>query len=178
MAGLSIRCAATILAALICAAVPARAAEIRVKPSDVAPGSAPGEIRRTIQPFGGWTLICDENTKRNEKVCNVSQIMVDAAGQQVFSWSLAATRGGAPVMILRAAGRTVQMQLGPKARPREIALTSCDDSICLGLLPVDREIADAIRRGVVAQVMLSRDGRFASFDATTAGLAAALRTVR
>lgn len=172
------RLAATILAVLGSAAAPAAAAEIQVKASEVGSGAAPGEVRRTIQPFGGWTLICDENTRRRDKVCNVSQVLVDAGGQQVFSWSLAATRGGAPVMILRAPSQLVRLQLGAAGKMRDVPLTSCNDAICLGLLPVDREIADAIRRGAVAQVVLSRDGRFASFEASTVGLAAALKAVR
>jgi invasion protein IalB len=44
-----------------------------------------GQYKRTIQPFENWTLICDENLKKKEKVCNLSQIISDASGNQVFA---------------------------------------------------------------------------------------------
>lgn len=74
-----------------------------IKPSEVAiPPDVPiGMYRRLIRPFENWTLICDENLKSKQRICNVSQLVVDKAGNTVFSWSLAATAQGKPVMILR-----------------------------------------------------------------------------
>ncbi|MGO4319897.1 invasion associated locus B family protein, partial [Agrobacterium sp. MCAB5] len=58
-----------------------------VKPSEVnVPEGVPlGQYRRTTTPFGNWTLVCDENRQTKQMICNVSQVIVDLAGNMVFS---------------------------------------------------------------------------------------------
>ena len=150
----------------------------RIKPSDVPipPGAKPGDIRRITQPFGAWTLICDENLKARTRICNVSQSFVDAAGTLVFSWSLAATRGGAPVFILRAPvaaqeDRTILVGVGKLDGPTTpVALTNCDANICLGFLPLTPEIQRAITAGREARVRRTdRSGAPVVLSATLAG---------
>lgn len=154
----------------------------RVKPSDVG-GSAPGRIRRVIQPFGGWTLVCDEDLKARRKVCNVSQVIVDRADQTAFSWSLAGTERGAPVMILRAPngpgdGRTALLRFRESESMIEVPLTECDRSQCLGYLEVEGAVAAKLRKGVPAEVTLIREGRRRDFELQTDGLAAALASLK
>jgi len=81
------------------------AAGYRLKGPDIVlpPGVPLGQYRRFFQPFPNWTLVCDQNLKTQQVVCNVSQTLVDTKGRQVFSWSLAAEEGGRPYFILRTA---------------------------------------------------------------------------
>lgn len=119
-----------------------------IKPSDVhvPVGIKRGAYRRIIQPFGPWSLICDENLASRKRVCNVSQTIVDATGRTVFSWSLAASQGGAPVFIVRlpaqlAEDHFVQLVFG-RAKPLDmgVILSMCDATTCLGYLNVDAGI--------------------------------------
>lgn len=114
-----------------------------LKPSEVPlpQGTEWGQVRRTIQPFENWTLICDENLKRKEKTCNISQIVINRSGEQVFSWSLAATREGEPFMLLRVpatASKNNPLAVSFPGHPRPVLLTykGCDNSICLAMMPV------------------------------------------
>ncbi len=132
---------------ILCGVIPAAAQDqgqrYVLKPSEVAlpKGAQWGEIRRSIQPFENWTLICDENLKRKEKTCNVSQIVTDQAGAAVFSWSLAATRTGEPFLLLRVpseADRPAGLKVSFPDRPKPVVLDykGCDERICLAMLPV------------------------------------------
>ena len=67
-----------LLGALLCgvqAASGAPGAAYRLKGPDIVlpPGVPLGQYRRIFQPFPNWTLICDENLKTRQVVCNVSQ---------------------------------------------------------------------------------------------------------
>ena len=159
---------------------------VHVKPADVAlpPGAKPGEIRRIIQPFASWTLICDENLRTRTRICNVSQTLVDDAGLLVFSWSLAATRGGAPVFILRApiAGRsdqTVTVGYGTKTPVTRVPLTTCDAALCIGLLPATTEIRRRIATGGAVRVaFMDHAGHSVVLNTTLDGLAAAIGSIK
>ncbi|MCV9907631.1 invasion associated locus B family protein [Brucella sp. HL-2] len=114
-----------------------------LKPSDVQvpKGVEWGQMKRTIQPFENWTLICDENLKLKEKTCNVSQIVTDRSGSQIFSWSLAATKYGEPFMLLRVPSTVDQkvpitVSFPERSKPVLLSYKGCDDSVCLALLPV------------------------------------------
>lgn len=157
-----------------------------IKPSDVAlpPGAKPGQIRRMIQPFAGWTLICDENLKTRTRICNVAQTLVDDAGRMVFSWSLAATRGGAPVLILRApvAGqvdRTVTLDFGKGALRPHVTLTTCDATLCIGLLSATPDIRKRIATGGDVRITFAdRAGDPVILRTTLDGLATAIASIK
>ena len=111
-----------------------------------------GQYKRTIQPFENWTLICDENLKKKEKVCNLSQIISDASGNQVFSWSLAATANGDPFMILRVPGNTDQkIPLKVKFSGRDTAIDvmykGCNETVCIAMMPVGPITREHINKG-------------------------------
>lgn len=168
------------------AGAPDPAPAYRLKPADIAvPEGAPrGSVRRLIQPFGPWTLICDEDLRVREKICNVSQTILDSSGAVAFSWSLSATRAGAPAFILRA---PVAGTLHPlltlwiaAAGPREIDLARCDARQCLDFLPVTPGLLAAIRAGAAVEVAYRADPAAAPVRLSTTldGLAGALAAIR
>lgn len=132
--------------------------DYRVRPVDGAPAAA--GVRRVIERFSGWTLICDEEKRR--RVCNASQSIVDADGSLAFSWSLAATRGGEPVFLIRAPvmgfpSRTVTLVFG--AEETIIRLDTCDVRLCVGFLPLSPGIVRRIKeRGDVGIRYRTREG--------------------
>jgi invasion protein IalB len=156
----------------------------RLKPFDHAPTAQNGEVRRSLQPFQGWTLICDEQVKQRTRVCNVSQVLVNSSsGEMAFSWTLAGTKAGEAVMIVRmprAEGtvRWIGLKLDGMAKPVDVALTSCDQRVCLGFVGMNKEFTQALRRGGPAEVIFTEEGRFKTIPTSTAGLSAALRSVR
>ncbi|MGU3539530.1 invasion associated locus B family protein [Methylobacterium sp. A54F] len=160
----------------------------RVTAPETAPTEADGRgsVRRLIQPFGPWTLICDENLRRRRRVCNVSQTIADRAGATVFSWSLAATRAGAAAFILRApvvgAGRhfVTLTPEGGAASELTVELTRCDARQCLGFLDVTPALRGAIAAGrPVAIAYRPHEGAPSRrLPGTLDGLAAALAAIR
>ena len=136
-----------------------QASAYSIKPSDVAvPDDVPlGEYRRIIRPYKNWTLICDENLKQKQRICNVSQSIVDATGAVVFSWSLAATAGGAPMMIARAPAavgknQPIRFSFGKEVSAIVIRTADCDQRVCIGMLPVDGRLRASVEKGAIAEV--------------------------
>jgi invasion protein IalB len=167
-------------------ATPAAEPDYRIKPPEIAlsEGAARGSVRRLIQPFGPWTLICDEDLRRREKICNVSQSILDRAGRAVFNWSLAATRMGAPAFILRAPragpGRPDLAVRFAASDPQPVELARCDAHQCLGFLAVTPALRGAIRAGAAIEIIY-RSGQDADpvrFATTLDGLASALASIR
>lgn len=156
-----------------------------VEPSDVVlpEGLAPGEYRRIIQPFENWTLICDENLKALQKVCNITQSIVDHEGRMAFSWSLAATETGKPMMILRipaAAGQRERVSLlfpGRKT-PVAVGLDGCNAAVCVGMVPVGPILREHIPNGTIPQVAYTTaDGHTVTLNAPLKGLQEALQAI-
>lgn len=123
----------------------------QIRPSSVvAPKGVPfGRYRRTITPFENWTLICDENLQVRERVCNVTQIIEDMQGQMLLSWSLAATDGGKPFMILRTLPQAdlnshISMSFLGRKRPINIQFEGCNQNVCVGMVPVGSIIREQI----------------------------------
>lgn len=136
-----------------------------IKPSDIhVPADVPlGQYRRVTRPFLNWTLICDENLVSRKKVCNIVQEVVDAAGQSVFSWSLAATDEGAPVLILRAPLTVDRVDISiDKATPDIWAwVEGCTPTVCLAYLAVDGDLRQAIaqEKAVTLSYTLNLNGK-------------------
>ncbi len=174
---------ASLLGALSTGPVRAENPEFHVKPPEVnVAGARPGEVRRTIQPFGAWTLVCDEDLKKRKRICNVSQQIVDASGAVVFSWSLAGTEDGAPVMIVRLAkteGQLMPVRIAiGTASPAEVQLSSCNDAICLGFLPVTAALRRALGQGGSAQITATIAGRQTTLDAPLNDLMGAIKALK
>lgn len=151
----------------------------RVKPVDGAPAAV--GVRRVIERFSGWTLICDAEKRR--RVCNASQSIVDADGSLAFSWSLAATAGGEAVFLVRAPvtgfpARTVTLAFGPDETV--IRLDTCDVRLCLGFLPLGPGIVKRIReRGEVGIRYRTREGAEpVVLTASLDGLGTAIASIR
>lgn len=158
----------------------------RLKPSEVAvPSDVPvGEYRRIIRPFENWTLICDENLKSRQVVCNISQIIEDTSGNLVFSWSLAATEGGKPFMILRvppSVGSAGKITLAFRERRTavDVVLEGCSEAVCVGMVPVGPILREQIAKQATPTVTYTmKDGQKITVAAPLAGLATALKAIK
>ncbi|MDX1111775.1 invasion associated locus B family protein [Sinorhizobium medicae] len=155
-----------------------------IKPSEVAiPPDVPiGMYRRLIRPFENWTLICDENLKSKQRICNVSQLVVDKAGNTVFSWSLAATAQGKPVMILRVPPAAVKcsiirLSFSDRKEPVEVRVESCDSVVCLGTVPVGPILRSHIARQSTVRLSYGADQGDVSFNLPFQGLPQALEAI-
>lgn len=121
----------------------------KVKPSIVTlpSGVEPGSYQRFIRPFQKWDLICDEDLKAMTKICNVTQTIEDHGGRLIFSWSLAATEAGKPMMILRVpadiiADDRIILRFDDQKQNLYIKIGACDVSACtafVSLVPVIRK---------------------------------------
>jgi invasion protein IalB len=126
----------------------------RIKGPDVVlpAGLAPGQFQRVIEPFRNWTMICDVNLRSRQRVCNITQSVVDHSAVVVFSWSLAGSANGDPGMILRVpsavgAGQRIGIRFAQSGAWRDVKTTACDRSVCVGILAVDAQIKAYIRAG-------------------------------
>ncbi|MEZ2221753.1 invasion associated locus B family protein [Rhizobium sp. RCC_161_2] len=158
----------------------------RIKPSEVVvPAEAKlGDYQRTIRPFENWTLICDENLKVRQRVCNVTQIIENEAGQVAFSWSLAATKGGEPYMILRTApvakndGR-ILLSFDGRKEPIQVRLDGCSKTVCVGMLPVGPVLREQISKSAAPTISYpTMDGQTISVTATLKGLSTAVKAIK
>ncbi|WP_193660732.1 invasion associated locus B family protein [Brucella intermedia] len=129
---------------------------LTIKPPEVkSPESVPpGKYRRIIQPFGNWTLICDENLKAKTRVCNVTQTIIDQTGRTVFSWSVAATKEGKPYMILRTlpglgSKGTVNLAIPDGRGSEHIQVDGCNDAVCVATVPIGPRLRPQIMKGSV-----------------------------
>jgi invasion protein IalB len=125
-----------------------------LKPPDMQlpQGVAWGEFRRTIQPFENWTVICDENLKAKQRVCNISQIVLDRTGGQIFSWSLAATRTGDPFFLLRVPAtinrsKGMKVTFASRSNPVLLQYEGCDASVCMAMMPAGPVTRENIDKG-------------------------------
>ncbi len=158
-----------------------------IKPSEVVvPEGVPvGEYRRIIEPHANWTLICDENLKEKKRVCNISQQVVDPAGNIAFSWSLAGTGDGQPVMILRTPasagkGTAIKLSFPDKTKPISAITDACDTKVCVAMLPVGPRMKGYISKRSAVEVSFAAaaaaNGRIV-FQTTFDGLPQALAAI-
>lgn len=137
-----------------------------VKGSEVAvPNDVPlGQYRRITQPFPNWTLICDENLKKKQKVCNISQTIVDSRGNAAFSWSLAAADDGRPFFILRAPPAignkgVITLDLPDKGPKVLVAVEGCNPTVCIAYQQVGPRFRAAVNNaGPVGVSFEAADG--------------------
>ncbi|WP_439271279.1 invasion associated locus B family protein [Pseudochrobactrum sp. HB0163] len=137
-----------------------------------------------MQPFPSWTLICDENLAKKQKVCNVSQTIVDEAGSVAFSWSLAAAADGRPFFILRvpaSVGKTgsVQLKLADKGSLVRVPIEACDAKVCVAYQQVGPRLKAAVAKGqpVVVSFAADSSAQMISFSVPLEGLGDALAAI-
>ncbi|MBB6486606.1 invasion protein IalB [Rhizobium lusitanum] len=160
--------------------------DYRIRPSDVAlPAQVkPGDYQRVIRPFENWTLICDENLKIRQRVCNVTQIIENEAGQVAFSWSLAATKKGDPYMILRAAPVAksdggILLQFEGRKEPIQVRFNGCNNTVCVGMLPVGAVLREQISKNAAPTVSYPTvDGSTISVTVNLKGLSTAVKAIK
>lgn len=158
----------------------------RIKSSEVAvPEDVPlGQYRRIIRPFENWTLICDENLRAKQAVCNVTQIIEDPSGKMVFSWSLAATKDGKPFMILRIppsakSDGKLSLRFPDRKTPVEVSLEGCNETVCVGLVPVGPILHEQIGKDAAPDVSyMTTAGEKITVRASLKGLATALKAIK
>ncbi|MGM4985232.1 MULTISPECIES: invasion associated locus B family protein [Rhizobium] len=163
----------------------AASSDYRIKPSEVVvpPELKLGDYQRTIRPFENWTLICDENLKIRQRVCNVTQIIENQAGQVAFSWSLAANKTGNPYMILRtapvaASNGLVSLRFEGRKEPIQVQLEGCNKAVCVGMLPVGPVLREQISKNAAPMISyLTTDGTTISVTATLKGLSTAVKAI-
>lgn len=154
-----------------------------VKDAEVAvpADAAPGDIRRVIQSFPNWTLICDENLKARSRVCNVTQTFVDRQGGPVFSWTLAASEDGKPLLIFRAPpalglSGVIKLRHAGAKRTVRVPVRACDETTCVAITRLGAGLREQIARGSVVRLSYETDHR-ASFEAPLAGLKDAVAAI-
>jgi hypothetical protein len=157
-----------------------------VKPSDVVlPADVPiGQYRRTFRPFPNWTLICDENLARRQKVCNIAQTILGPDGAPVLSWSLAANQGGEPLFILRTPtsvgdGGQIRVDIPDGEPPLTVSVSGCDAKICLAYLPAINRLRTAVAKGMAVGISYAAGSPpvATSFKAPLDGLSATLAAI-
>lgn len=157
-----------------------------VKPSDITvPSDVPiGQYQRVIRPFPNWTLICDENRAKKQKVCNISQTIVGSHGATVFSWSLAAAQNGQPFFILRlppsvGEGQAIQLDLSDGGPVVPVPIRGCTEQTCIGYQQVGARLRAAVAKGLAPKISYSQGTppEAISFTAPFDGLAAALGAI-
>lgn len=157
-----------------------------IKPSEVTvpKGAELGRYRRIFQPFENWDLICDENLKTMKKICNITQSIVDQNGQFAFSWSLAATEGGKPLMILRTrpglgVKKPVMLSFPGRKEPVSVDTYACDPGVCIALLPVGPIMREQIAKATTVGVSYeAAPAEVLAFDAPLKGVSAALAAIK
>lgn len=157
-----------------------------LKPADVTlPAGVPiGKYRRSFQPFPNWTLICDEDFSKKQKVCNIAQTILGPTGSAVFSWSLAAAQDGQPIFILRAPPSigeqgTIRLTLPDAARPLQVSVQGCNPVTCLAYQPVGQRLRTAVEKEQVVDIsyVAGSPPQTLNFRAPLAGLAKALAAI-
>lgn len=157
----------------------------RIKPSEVViPADVPtGQYQRTIRPFENWTLICDENLKERKKVCNITQIIEDPAGNSVFSWSLAATEDGKPYFLLRAppnmpSDGKVSLYFDGRQNPVDVSLQGCNETVCIAMVPVGPILRGQIAKAANPKISFPTvSGETTTVTTSLAGLDKALAAI-
>lgn len=133
---------ATIVATFVFASA-GRAAELIGAPLDPSM-FRDGELVRSAQPFGAWTLTCETAVKLQKKYCSLSIEGNDADGKTAVGLIVSTGDDGRPAALLRTAsgvaisgGVTVAMRPpeGTKRKPhdsfsRRVDFVSCDKATC------------------------------------------------
>ncbi len=156
-----------------------------VKPSIVTlpTGVEPGSYQRLIRPFQKWDLICDEDLKAMTKICNVTQTIQDHEGRFVFSWSLAATEAGKPMMILRVpadiiAEDRIALRFDDQRQNLYIKIGACDVSACTAFVSLVPIIRKQMENKATVRISYRSSGRgLILVDAPTDGLLAAVAAI-
>lgn len=157
----------------------------RIKASEVVvPANVPmGQYQRIIRPFENWTLICDENLKDRKKICNITQMIEDQAGKDVFSWSLAATEEGKPYFLLRAppdmpSDGKVSLHFDGRQNPVDVALQGCNETVCVGVVPVGPILRSQIANAASPRISFPTvSGQTITVTTSLAGLDKALAAI-
>ena len=154
-----------------------------VVPSSIQPppGVELGSFRRSFQPFKNWTLVCDEDLSKKQRICNIRQeIAIEGAGT-IFSWAMAATDNGQPRMLVTAPaaiGNGGEVMLSFDGEASFAAKATCNERACTALIPVGPQIRRHITEKLdIGISFLAPPVGVVQFDAPMDGLGDALKAV-
>jgi invasion protein IalB len=144
---------------------------------------APGDLLRTTRMFPNWNLNCEVLLSQGRHLCAVELRSVDSQGRQVFSWSIALSVNGSPLMVLKVPANISQsyglhMVIGPYTTVLKTRREDCSPIECRIVAPFE----SALRTLMVSQEKISfsleREGAALQIDAPLAGLSDALDMAR
>lgn len=138
------------------------APQYRIKPAEISlPNTATlGQYQRIIRPFLNWTLVCDEDLTNKRKLCNISQKIVKADDQLVFSWSLATAENGNPLFILRipqnaVPAQFIELNLLDDSKPIHTPIKGCNSTVCVAYVTVDKKLRAKISEKAIVEISFS-----------------------
>jgi hypothetical protein len=182
-------CAIGVAAAALCIIPDARAQGASAAPLRVASlvqeGKIidPGDLLRTTRIFPNWNLNCEVLLSQGRHLCAVELRSVDAQGRQVFTWSIALSTDGNPIIIFKVPsdldqGYGLRMMIGNLTTILTPRREDCDASDCRLMAPFET----ALRNLVVSQqkigFSLKRGNAILQIEAPLAGLSEALDMAR
>lgn len=175
----------TSISAIICNSMAEEVNNLSIRPSQVQipEGANLGSYRRTIHPFKNWELICDENLILMEKICNITQTIVDSQNSIVFGLSLASTPDGNPMFIVRTSSsidvsKPITLLFGGELVSFSMNEGGCNHNICAKIIDLNKNIIDAINSGLAVEVKYYHTNGEFKFSAPLSGLSEALEAIR
>ena len=142
-----------------------------------------GDILRTTRIFPNWNLNCEVLLSRGKHLCAVELRSVDVKGQQIFTWSIALSSTGEPIMILRIpsdADRSygLRMSIGAFTTILVPQPQDCGPAECRMIAPFETPLRTLMMSQKQISFSLTRDGQTLKIDAPLAGMAEALDAAR
>ena len=142
-----------------------------------------GDILRTTRMFPNWNLNCEVLLSLGKHLCAVELRSVDARGQQVLSWSIALSKSGDPIMVLRMPGDAdrsfgLRMSIGPFTTVLLPQPADCSASECRMIAPFETPLRTLMVSQDRVTFALSRGGQVLKVEAPLTGMAEALAAAR
>lgn len=142
-----------------------------------------GDILRTTRMFPNWNLNCEVLLSQGKHLCAVELRSVDTKGQQILSWSIALSKGGDPIMILRIpadADRSygLRMSIGAFTTILTPQPSDCSASECRMIAPFETPLRTLMVSQERVTFALSRAGETLKIEAPLTGMADALAAAR
>jgi invasion protein IalB len=142
-----------------------------------------GDILRTTRMFPNWNLNCEVLLSQGKHLCAVELRSVDAKGRQIFSWSIALSADGEPIMILKVPSDIdrsygLRMSIGAFTTLLAPQPGDCSASECRMVAPFETPLRTLMVSQAKVTFALTREGQTLKIEAPLAGMAEALDAAR
>jgi invasion protein IalB len=142
-----------------------------------------GDVLRTTRMYPNWNLNCEVLLSQGKHLCAVELRSVDARGQQVLSWSIALSKAGDPIMVLRIPGDAdkaygLRMSIGAFTTILTPQPGDCSGSECRMIAPFETPLRTLMVSQEKVTFALARGGQALKIEAPLAGMAEALAAAR